>query len=121
MDGSHPAGFAEAPSTFTAAEPVCAAPPLAEGKRFRVRALHLAPGQATALQSHLHRSEHWVVVEGTAEITLGPRARLFGEGEAVHVPIGQPHRIENPGRLPVTLIAVATGGYLGEDDVVRHD
>jgi mannose-6-phosphate isomerase len=83
--------------------------------------LPLAPGQSTALQSHLHRSEHWVVVTGTAEITLGVRSRLFGEGEAIHIPLGEPHRLENPGRLAVTLIAVETGCYLGEDDLIRHD
>lgn len=94
---------------------------LAQGPRFRVRALHLAPGEATALSSHLHRSEHWVVVAGTAEITIGLRARLVGEGEAVQIPLDQPHRLENPGRLPVTLIAVETGCYLGEDDLVLHD
>lgn len=121
MDGLHPAGFAEARMAFGADEPVLAAPILTEGRRFRVRALHLAPGQATALQSRLHRSEHWVVVEGTAEITVGPRTRLVVEGEAIHIPLGQPHRLENPGRLPVTLISVETGCYLGEDDVLRHD
>jgi mannose-6-phosphate isomerase-like protein (cupin superfamily) len=121
MDGSHPAGFAEAPMAFAATEPVLAAPILAEGTRFCVRSLRLAPGQATALQSHLHRSEHWVVVEGTAEITLGTRSRLFGEGEAIHIPLGQPHRLENPGHLPVILIAVETGCYLGADDVIQHD
>ena len=122
MDGSHPAGFAEAPlAAFRPAASIPAVPGLAEGPRFRVRSLRLAPGEATALHSHLHRSEHWVVVEGTAEITVGVRARLLGEGEAVNIPLGQPHRLENPGRLPVTLIAVETGGYLGEDDVIRHD
>jgi mannose-6-phosphate isomerase len=122
MDGSRDTGFAEAPMTFALAKPVAApSPDLAEGTRFPVRSLRLAPGQTTSLQSHLHRSGHWVVVEGTAEITIGVRALLVGEGEAVHIPLGQPHRIENPGRLPVTLIAVQTGCYLGEDDVIRHD
>jgi mannose-6-phosphate isomerase-like protein (cupin superfamily) len=121
MDGAHTSSFDEARATFTAAEPIEQAPILAAGTRFRVRCLRLAPGQATSLRSHLHRSEHWVVVEGTAEITLGLRARLVGEGEAVHIPLGQPHRLENPGRLPVTLVAVETGGYLGEDDMVCHD
>ena len=124
--GSHPAGFAEAQQSFVSAasapaSPVLAPPILAEGSRFRVRTLILLPGQNTSLQSHLHRSEHWVVVEGTAEITLGIRSRLVGEGEAVHIPLGQPHRLENPGRLPVTLISIETGCYLGEDDVIRHD
>lgn len=108
-------------AAFRPAEPALAAPTLAEGPRFRVRSLNLAPKEATALQSHLHRSGHWVVVEGTAEITVGIRARLVGEGEAIHIPLGQPHRLENPGRLPVTLIAVETGCYLGEDDVTGHD
>jgi mannose-6-phosphate isomerase-like protein (cupin superfamily) len=121
MDGSHPAGFAEAPSAFATAEAVLPAAILANGTRFRVRSLRLAPGEATSLKSHLHRSEHWIVVEGTADVTLGLRARLVGEGEAVHIPLGQPHRLENPGRLPVTLIAVETGCYLGEDDVIRHE
>jgi len=120
MDGSRHPGFAEALTAFSTAEPV-ASPVLADGPRFRVRSLHLAPGEATSLHSHLHRSEHWVVVEGTAEITLGIRSRLVGEGEAVHIPLGQLHRLENPGRLPVTLIAVETGCYLGEDDMIRHD
>lgn len=121
MDGSHPAGFAEAVPAFATAAPVLAAPVFAEGTRFRVRSLCLSPGEATSLQSHLHRSEHWVVVEGTAEITLGLRARLVGEGEAIHIPLGQPHRLENPGRLPVTLIAVETGCYLADDDLIRHE
>ena len=124
MDGSHPAGFAEAPAAAFRRKRPCEFPlagTIAEGKRFRVRTLRLAPGEATSLQSHLHRSEHWVVVEGTAEVTLGIHSRLVGEGEAIHIPLGQRHRLENPGRLPVTLIAVETGRYLGDDDAFRHD
>jgi mannose-6-phosphate isomerase len=122
MDGSRYPGFAEAPmAAFVPAQAAVPTPILAEGARFRVRCLCLAPGETTLLQSHLHRSEHWVVVEGTAEVTVGHRAHLVSEGEAVEVPLGQPHRLENPGRLPVTLIAVETGCYLGEDDLVRHD
>ena len=124
MDGSHHPGFAEAPATgFLAPNQTLLAPDglLAEGARFRVRSLRLQPGETIALQSHLHRAEHWVVVEGTAEVTLDRRARLVGEGGAVHIPVGQPHRLGNPGRLPVVLITVQTGGYLGEDDVILHD
>lgn len=125
MDGSRLPGFAEAPTGFAAATPllatsVPAAPTLAEGRRFRVRALHLAPGEATSLQSHLHRSAHWIVVQGTAQVTLGACPGLVGEGEAIHIPLGQPHGLANPGRLPLVLIAVETGCYLGEDDVIRH-
>ena len=89
MDGSHPQGFAEAPMTFAPGLPSLSASVLAEGPRFRVRSLHLAPGEATSLCSHLHRSEHWVIVAGTAEITLGIRSRLVGEGEAIQIPLGQ--------------------------------
>lgn len=120
MDGSYPAGFAEASMSFLTAEPVVP-PILAEGRRFRVRSIRLEPGDATSLQSHLHRSGHWIVVEGTAKITLDHCAHLVAEGEAVHIPLGLPHRLENPGRLSVTLIAVETGHYLGDDDEVRHD
>lgn len=121
MDGSQHAGFAEARAAFIAAEPALPPPVLASGARFHVREVRLAPGEATALHSHLHRTEHWVVVEGTAEVTIGLRSRLIGEGEAIQIPLGQMHRLENPGRLPVTLMEVATGCYLGEDDLVRHD
>lgn len=124
MDGSHATGFAEAPATaFVADGPALVAPAavLAQGSRFRVRSLQLAPGEATSLQSHMHRSEHLIVVEGTAEVTVGILSRLVGEGEAAHIPLGQRHRIENLGRLPVTLIAVESGHYLGDDDEIRHD
>lgn len=124
MDGSRPTGFAEAPAAAFRAEGAALPAPattLATGARFRVRALRLAPGEATSLQSHLHRSEHWVVVEGTAEITVGVRARLVQEGDAVHIPLGQAHRLENPGRLPVLIIAVDSGCYLADDDMIRHD
>ncbi|MFM7445335.1 MAG: phosphomannose isomerase type II C-terminal cupin domain [Tabrizicola sp.] len=124
MDGSHPAGFAEAPpGSFVADGQTGPAPArlLAEGTRFRVRCLRLAPGEATSLQTHIHRSEHWIVVEGTAEITVGVQTRLVAEGEAAHIPLGRPHRLENPGRLPVVLIAVDSGTYLADDDVIRHD
>ena len=123
MDGSHPAGFAAesaAPFVTEGASPAPAAL-LAQGSRFRVRSLRLAPGEATSLLSHMHRSEHWIVVEGTAEITIGIHSRLVVEGEAAHIPLGRPHRLENPGRLPVTLIAIETGHYLDDDDEIRHD
>lgn len=124
MDGSHRTGFAEASTaSFVADGPARPGPAdlLAQGARFRVRSLRLAPGEATSLQTHIHRSEHWVVVEGTAEITIGVQTRLVVEGEAAHIPLGRPHRLENPGRLPVLLIAVDSGTYLADDDVIRHD
>ncbi|MES2916897.1 MAG: cupin domain-containing protein [Pseudomonadota bacterium] len=123
MDGSHPAGFAAASAAPFVTEGASPAPAalLAQGSRFRVRSLRLAPGEATSLLSHMHRSEHWIVVEGTAEITVGIHSRLVVEGEAAHIPLGRPHRLENPGRLPVTLIAIETGHYLDDDDEIRHD
>lgn len=124
MDGTRPPGFAEAPAASRAADGgvhSANSTLLAEGHRFRVQYLRLAPGEATSLQSHLHRSEHWVVVEGTAEITVGVLSRLVVEGEAAHIPLGKPHRLDNPGRLPAVLIAVETGSYLADDDVIRYD
>ena len=124
MDGAFTTGFAKPSAARCAADgpaPPAPAALLAQGARFRVRALHLAPGEATSLQSHLHRSEHWVVVEGTAEITVGIHSRLVVEGDAAHIPLGRPHRLKNPGRLPVTLIAIDIGPYLVDDDEIRHD
>lgn len=124
MDGSPAKGFAETSATAFDAEGQARPAPavvLVEGSRFRVRSLRLAPGEATSLKSHMHRSEHWVVVEGTAEITIGVLTRLLVEGEAAHIPLGRPHRLENPGRLPVVLIAVDSGTYLADDDVIHHD
>ena len=78
-------------------------------------------GHALSLQSHHHRAEHWVVVEGTAKVTIGNDERLITENESVYIPIGSVHRLENPGKLPVSLIEVQTGSYLGEDDIERYD
>ncbi|RMH39626.1 MAG: cupin domain-containing protein, partial [Alphaproteobacteria bacterium] len=94
---------------------------LALGPRFRVKRIVVHPGAALSLQSHVHRAEHWVVVEGTARVTIGDDVRLVGENESVYIPLGARHRLENPGKLPLTLIEVQTGSYLGEDDIVRYE
>jgi mannose-1-phosphate guanylyltransferase/mannose-6-phosphate isomerase len=94
---------------------------LATGPRFQVKRIHVRPGAALSLQSHHHRSEHWVVVEGTAKVTVGDTVQLVGENASVYIPLGAVHRLENPGKLPLTLIEVQTGGYLGEDDIIRHE
>lgn len=91
------------------------------GDRFRVKRIHVHPGAALSLQSHVHRSEHWIVVEGTARVTVGDSVRLVTENQSVYVPLGEKHRLENPGKLPMVLIEVQTGSYLGEDDIVRYD
>lgn len=94
---------------------------LALSERFQVKRIVVKPGAALSLQSHLHRSEHWVVVEGTAKITIGEETRLVSENQSVYVPLGEKHRLENPGKLPMVLIEVQTGSYLGEDDITRYE
>ncbi|WP_275671609.1 mannose-1-phosphate guanylyltransferase/mannose-6-phosphate isomerase [Pseudaquidulcibacter saccharophilus] len=93
---------------------------LALGNRFQVKRICVKPGGSLSLQSHFHRAEHWVVVEGTAKITLEEKVHLMSENQSIYIPIGAKHRLENPGKLPVLLIEVQTGSYLGEDDIVRY-
>ena len=93
---------------------------LVAGPRFRVKRITVHPGASLSLQSHVHRSEHWVVVAGTARVTVDDATRLLSENESIHVPLGAIHRLENPGRLPMVLIEVQTGSYLGEDDIIRY-
>ncbi|MBN8189825.1 mannose-1-phosphate guanylyltransferase/mannose-6-phosphate isomerase [Salipiger thiooxidans] len=94
---------------------------LVTGSRFQVKRIHVAPGESLSLQSHYHRSEHWIIVEGTAKVTVDGEVRLMTENESIYVPLGTHHRLENPGRVPMVLIEVQTGTYLGEDDIVRHE
>jgi mannose-1-phosphate guanylyltransferase/mannose-6-phosphate isomerase len=91
------------------------------GDRFQVKRIVVHPGAALSLQSHLHRAEHWVVVSGTARVTIGDEVKLLSENQSVYVPLGAVHRMENPGRVPMVLIEVQTGTYLGEDDIIRYD
>ena len=77
------------------------------------------PGASLSLQIHYHRAEHWVVVSGTAEVTNGDEVTLLTENQSVYIPIGRPHRLSNPGKVPLEIIEVQTGTYLGEDDIVR--
>jgi mannose-1-phosphate guanylyltransferase/mannose-6-phosphate isomerase len=89
--------------------------------RYRVKRIVVKPGSMLSLQKHFHRSEHWVVVKGTAEVTLGSDARVVHENESLYIPIGSIHRLANPGKIPLELIEVQVGSYLGEDDIVRFD
>lgn len=91
------------------------------GDRFQVKRIHVHPGAALSLQSHVHRSEHWIVVQGTARVTVDDDVKLVGENQSVYIPLGAVHRLENPGKLPMVLIEVQTGSYLGEDDIVRYE
>ena len=94
---------------------------LALGERFQVKRIFVKPGAALSLQSHNHRSEHWIVVEGTARVTIDEDIKLVTEGQSVYVPLGAVHRMENPGKLPIVLIEVQIGSYLGEDDIIRFE
>ena len=94
---------------------------LAMGKRFQVKRIVVQPGASLSLQSHHHRAEHWIVVEGTARVTIGDKVQLVSENQSVYIPLGEKHRLENPGRFPVMLIEVQTGAYLQEDDIIRYE
>lgn len=94
---------------------------LVKGARFQVKRIVVKPGAALSLQSHHHRSEHWIVVEGTANVTVDGEVRLVSENQSVYVPLGAMHRMENPGKVDLVLIEVQTGAYLGEDDIVRFE
>lgn len=94
---------------------------LALSDRFQVKRIVVKPGAALSLQSHVHRSEHWIVVAGTARVTVDETVRLVTENQSVYIPLGAVHRMENPGKLPMVLIEVQTGAYLGEDDIIRYE
>ena len=89
------------------------------GERFQVKRIVVHPGGTLSLQKHHHRAEHWIVVRGTAEVTIGSNVRSVHENESVYIPMGAIHRLANPGKIPLELIEVQTGSYLGEDDIVR--
>ncbi|ETX28546.1 mannose-1-phosphate guanylyltransferase/mannose-6-phosphate isomerase [Roseivivax isoporae] len=94
---------------------------LVVGTRFQVKRILVHPGASLSLQSHFHRSEHWIVVEGTARVTVDDEVKLVTENESVYIPLGAVHRMENPGKVPMVLIEVQTGSYVGEDDIVRYE
>ena len=91
------------------------------GTRYQVKRIVVKPGARLSLQKHFHRAEHWVVVKGTAEVTVGEDVRAVHENESVYIPIGSVHRLANPGKIPLELIEVQVGSYLGEDDIQRLD
>ena len=89
------------------------------GDRFQVKRLFVKPGKKLSLQRHHHRAEHWVVVKGTAEVTLDGTITVLSENDSIYLPLGAVHRLANPGKILLELIEVQTGAYLGEDDIVR--
>ena len=92
-----------------------------KGERFQVKRIMVKPGEKLSLQMHHHRAEHWVVVSGTAKVTVENQATLFTENQSTYIPLGKSHRLENPGKIPLHLIEVQSGTYLGEDDIVRFE
>jgi mannose-1-phosphate guanylyltransferase/mannose-6-phosphate isomerase len=92
-----------------------------EGARFQVKRIAVKAGAALSLQMHHHRAEHWVVVHGTARVTRGDETFLVSENESTYIPLGTRHRLENPGKVPLEMIEVQSGSYLGEDDIVRFE
>ncbi len=94
---------------------------LVTADRFQVKRIIVNPGAALSLQMHHHRAEHWIVVHGTAEVTCGDRVFMLGEDESTYIPLGNRHRLANPGKIPLELIEVQSGTYLGEDDIVRFE
>jgi mannose-1-phosphate guanylyltransferase len=89
------------------------------GDRFQVKRIFVTPGKKLSLQKHHHRSEHWIVVKGTAEVTVGDNVQMLRENESIYIPLGEIHRLANPGKIVLELIEVQTGSYLGEDDIIR--
>ena len=94
---------------------------IALGPRFQVKRIVVNPGGALSLQSHNHRSEHWIVVEGSAKVTIDNDIKIVTENQSIYIPLGAVHRMENPGKLPLTIIEVQTGSYFGEDDIIRYE
>ena len=92
-----------------------------QGERFKVKRITVTPGARLSVQMHHHRSEHWVVVSGTAKVTKGDVVQILTENESVYIHVGEVHSLENPGVIPLELIEVQTGSYLGDDDIVRID
>jgi mannose-1-phosphate guanylyltransferase len=91
------------------------------GERYRVKRITVKPGARLSVQLHHHRAEHWIVVSGTAQITVAEEKKILSENESIYIPLGKTHCLENPGKIPLELIEVQSGSYLGEDDIVRFD
>jgi mannose-6-phosphate isomerase len=92
---------------------------LEENNHYKIKRIEVLPGQRLSLQKHHHRSEHWIVVSGTALVTCGEREFMVNINESTFIPIGEQHRLHNPGKIPLVIIEVQSGEYLGEDDIVR--
>ena len=89
--------------------------------RFKVKNIEVKPGHRLSLQKHHHRTEHWIVVSGTAEVQLNEDKQILGENQSMYIPLGCMHRLSNPGKIPLKIIEVQSGAYLEEDDIERFD
>ena len=94
---------------------------LAEENTWQVKLIMIKPGEKISLQKHHHRSEHWIVVSGTARVEVDNKVELLCENQSVYIPLGSKHRLSNPGKISLTLIEVQSGSYIGEDDIVRFE
>ena len=94
---------------------------IGEGKRFQVKIIHVNPGARLSLQMHYHRAEHWIVVKGTAEVEIDKKVKILSENESAYIPLGSKHRLLNPGKIPLEIIEVQSGSYLGEEDILRFE
>ena len=92
-----------------------------QGDRFKVKNIEVKPGHRLSLQKHHHRTEHWIVVSGTAEVQLNDARQLIGENQSTYIPLGCKHRLSNPGKIPLKIIEVQSGPYLEEDDIERFE
>ena len=92
-----------------------------QGDRFKVKNIEVKPGHRLSLQKHHHRTEHWIVVSGTAEVQLNEDKQILGENQSMYIPLGCMHRLSNPGKIPLKIIEVQSGSYLEEDDIVRFN
>ena len=92
-----------------------------QGERFKVKNIEVKPGHRLSLQKHHHRTEHWIVVSGTAEVQLNEDKQLLGENQSMYIPLGCMHRLSNPGKIPLKIIEVQSGPYLEEDDIERFE
>ena len=92
-----------------------------EGNNWQIKKIEVNPGASLSLQMHFHRSEHWVVVDGTAKVKIGANEKIIGPNESAYIPLGVKHRLSNPTNFPLTLIEIQSGSYLGEDDIERFE
>tara|TARA_B100000927_G_scaffold83839_1_gene67293 strand:+ start:149 stop:505 length:357 start_codon:yes stop_codon:yes gene_type:complete len=92
-----------------------------QGNRYKVKSIHVDAGASLSLQKHYHRAEHWVVVEGTAKVEVDGKETLIYENQSTYIPLGAVHRLSNPGKVPLRIVEVSSGSYLGEDDIERYE